>query len=70
MKTFLVACTLVLAVSACGEHPQTIVYKQGEYQGKTDMRPQDNPPWNGDKQAWLNDLRARGQNQNEYKRVN
>ena len=70
MKTLLITGAVALALSACGEYPQTVVYKQGEYQGKADARPYDGPPWNGDKAKWENDIRARGQYQNEYKRVN
>jgi uncharacterized lipoprotein len=69
MKTLLISGALVILLSACGERPQTVVYKQGEYQGKVDAHPYDSPPWNGDKAKWENDIRARGQNQNEYKRT-
>jgi len=69
MKTLLIPAAVAFALSACGEYPQTVHYKQGEYQGKTDARPYDGPPWNGDKAQWEKDIRARGQNQNEYKRA-
>lgn len=69
MKALLISCALALLLTACGEYPQTVVYKQGEYQGKVDARPYDAAPWNGDKAKWENDIRARGQNQNEYKRA-
>jgi hypothetical protein len=70
MKTLLLPAAVAFALSACGEYPQTVVYKQGEYQGKTDARPYDNAAYNGDRAKWENDIRARGQHQNEYKRVN
>jgi hypothetical protein len=70
MKNLLIPAAIACALSACGEYPQTVVYKQGEYQGKADVRAYDNAPWNGDKAQWEKDIRARGQNQNEYKRVN
>lgn len=70
MKTLLLPAALVLLLAACGEYPQTVVYKKGEYQGKADTRPADSAPWNGDKAQWEKDIRARGQNQNEYKRAN
>ena len=70
MKALLIPAALTLLLAACGEYPQTVVYKQGEYQGKADARPYDAAPWNGDKAKWENDIRTRGQNQNEYKRVN
>lgn len=70
MKTVLIPAALAFLLTACGEYPQVVNYKQGEYYGKADVRPYDNPPWNGDKAKWENDIRARGQNQNEYKRAN
>lgn len=70
MKALFISAALALLLSACGEYPQVVNYKQGEYHGKADVRPYDNPPWNGDKAQWEKDIRARGQNQNEYKRVN
>jgi hypothetical protein len=70
MKTLLISGALALLLTACGEYPQTVNYKQGEYQGKTDARPYEAAPWNGDKAQWEKDIRARGQNQNEYKRTN
>jgi hypothetical protein len=69
-KSMLCAALAVSVLTACGEYPQTVVYKQGEYHGKADTRPYDNPPWNGDKAKWENDIHGRNQGQNEYKRVN
>ncbi len=59
----------VLIVSGC-ERAQVITYKQGEYQGKKDSQPWDNAKYAGNKQNWENDMRARNQSQNEYKRTN
>lgn len=67
------AAVLALAVSACGEKPQT----QGA--GKTDANPYTgtgsnfaSPGWKqGDKTSWEQHMRARTQNtQNEYTRTN
>jgi hypothetical protein len=62
-------CVALLAVAGCGERPQVVNYKQGDYQGKPDTPPYKGAPYNGDKQAWENAIRARQQNQNEYKRA-
>ena len=70
MKKLLIPIGLAMLLSACGERPQVIVYRQGVFQGTADTHPSQNPPWNGDHQAWRNDLRARGLKQNEYTRVN
>ena len=59
----------IFGLTACGERPQIVEYKQGKYQGKADTRPSDGPAFKGDKLAWENALRNRNQSQNEYKRV-
>ena len=59
----------VLALAACGERPQVIEYKKGQYQGKSDTRPWESGEFKGDKTAWENALRNRAQAQNEYKRT-
>jgi hypothetical protein len=63
------SCAALLAVAGCGERPQVVNYKQGDYQGKLDTPPYKAAPFNGDRQAWENAIRARQQNQNEYKRA-
>lgn len=59
----------IFGLSACGERPQIVDYKQGKYQGKADTRPWEAAAFKGDKTAWENALRNRNQSQNEYKRV-
>ncbi len=66
----LAATGIACVVSACGERPQVISYKQGTYQGKPDMQPWNNAPFNGDRTKWELALKDRAQTQNEYKRVN
>ena len=73
------AVALALGLSACGEHDQVVVYKQGKYQGKPDGL-----PWNsespiaelrgskwtkGDRASWETDIKARQLTQHEYKRI-
>ena len=65
----LLAVAGTLGLAACGERPQIVEYKQGQYQGKADTRPWEGPAFKGDKVAWENALRNRNQSQNEYKRV-
>ena len=71
-KAITVAAAVVtaLTLTACGERPQDISYKQGVYQGKPDTRAWDNPPFKGDQKAWELALKDRAQTQNEYKRTN
>ena len=71
-RTFaaLAALGIALAMTACGERPQVLTYKQGSYQGKPDMLPWANPPFYGDQNAWDLALKDRAQSQNEYKRAN
>lgn len=63
------AGVLALSVSACGERPQVVNYKQGSYQGKPDTPPYANAPYNNSKDDWERAIRQRQQSQNEYKRI-
>ena len=73
------AIAVAVALSACGEREQVIVYKQGKYQGKPDTKPWENDPainpypgskWDkGDKTGWERAVKARNLAQNEYSRV-
>ena len=72
--------TAALALVACGEKEQVVVYKQGKYQGKPDNRSWDNDPpvaelrggkWNkGDRTSWEESIKQRQLTQNEYQRIN
>jgi hypothetical protein len=69
-----------LALVACGEKEQVVVYKQGKYQGKPDNRSWDNEPpvaelrggkWTkGDRTSWEEAVKQRQLAQNEYQRIN
>ena len=59
----------LLGLSACGGNDTVVVYKQGNYSGKTDSKPWENAAFAGDKAKWEGSIRARGQNQSESKRV-
>ena len=69
-----------LALGACGEKEQVVVYKQGKYQGKPDNRSWDNESpvaelrggkWNkGDRTSWEESIKQRQLTQNEYQRIN
>ena len=65
-----VAALLAIGLSACGERPQVVEYKQGTYSGKPDTPPWDNARFSGNKQAWESAVNERAQSQNEYKRIN
>lgn len=55
---------------ACGEQPQTVSAKPGQSAAKLDDKPYNNDQFKNDRAAWERTLRARADNQNEYKRVN
>lgn len=57
-------------LSACGEQPQTITAKPGQSAAKVDDKPFGAGTLYADRAAWELQLRARADNQNEYKRVN
>jgi len=59
-----------MLLSACGEQPQTIAAKPGQSAAKVDDKPYNNDLFKNDKNAWQLQLKARADNQNEYKRVN
>ena len=63
------SAALAFALAGCGERPQVINYKQGTYQGKPDTPAFANPPFNGNKQQWENEIDNRAKNQNEYVRL-
>ena len=69
IATVTLAAAAAVVLSACGERPQVISYKQGTYQGKPDSPPY-NAQFNGNRQEWENAIRTRNQAQNEYKRTN
>ena len=67
--TVVAGVALALGLAGCGERPQVVQYKQGEYQGKKDQKAWDGAPFNGNKTEWERSIRTRNQNQNEYKRT-
>jgi len=64
MKMFAAMLIGAGLLAGCGEKAQTV----GDYRGKTDAKPYE-ANYGGDKAKWESALRARNQNQNEYKRV-
>lgn len=68
-KLVVAMLTAAVGLSACGDKEGVVVYKQGSYSGKTDGKPWENAAFAGDKAKWENSIRARGQAQNESKRV-
>jgi hypothetical protein len=64
------AISAVLVITACGEKPQTVAVKPGQSAAKEGDKPYQNDQFKGDRAQWERTLRARADNQNEYKRVN
>ena len=68
-----------LALAACGEKEQVVVYKQGKYQGKPDNRSWDSEPlpadfrggkWTkGDRASWEESIKQRQLAQHEHRRI-
>lgn len=75
---FVLGAVVAVGLAGCGEPEQVVVYKQGKYQGKPDMKPWENEPlayesakWTkGDKTSWETQIKQRNLSQNEYKRIN
>ncbi len=70
MSKLIVSLMLVAALYGCGEQPQTILAKPGTSAAKVDDLPYGEGKLFADRNAWQLQLRARADNQNEYKRVN
>ena len=70
MSKLLMALAAVVLVAGCGEQPQTITAKPGTSAAKADDVPYGEGRIFADRNAWQLHLRARADNQNEYKRVN
>jgi hypothetical protein len=64
----MLAAVAAVTLTACGERPQVVQYKQGTYQGKPDTPPYD-AQFKGNRQEWENAIKTRNQGQNEYKRT-
>jgi hypothetical protein len=64
------AISAIFLVTACGEKPQTVAVKPGQSAAKPDDKPYQNDQFKNDRATWERTLRARADNQNEYKRVN
>lgn len=69
LMSMLAAAALLAGLTACGEQPQVISYEQGEYQGKADSQPWDNPVFKGDRAAWEGAIKQRARGQHEYNRI-
>lgn len=70
MSKLLVALMVLGALTGCGEQPQTITAKPGTSAAKADDVPYGEGKLFADRNAWQLQLRARADNQNDYKRVN
>ena len=64
MRTLALMLIAAGLIAGCNEKPQT----GGDSRGKADAKPYETN-FGGDKAKWESTLRARNQNQNEYKRV-
>lgn len=67
--SIILCCAAAGLLAACGESPQVIEYKAGQYQGKADTPPWESAAYGGDKARWESDLRARVGKQNELQRM-
>lgn len=69
MVAVLAAALPVVMAAGCGESQKVTVFKQGQYQGKSDKEPWDNAQFKGDQAAWDKTIKARANGQNEYVRM-
>jgi hypothetical protein len=66
----LCAVAAIFALVGCGEKPQVALNEPGQSAAKPDDKPFGPGTQFADRAAWERSLRARADNQNEYKRVN
>jgi predicted small lipoprotein YifL len=64
------ALAAIFALSGCGEKPQVVAAKPGQSAAKPDDKPYGAGKQFASREEWERSLRARADNQNEYKRVN
>jgi len=72
MNRFCLLLILTLALAACGERQearQARLYGPDAYRIAGDTAAWSNSPFNGDAQAWRNEIDQRARQQNEYQRV-
>jgi hypothetical protein len=72
MKRLYLILGLVLALAGCGEHQETRqarLYGPEAYRIAGDTTAWSNPPFNGDQQAWRQEMDQRARLQNEYQRI-
>ncbi|MGL4233266.1 MAG: hypothetical protein ACRCWJ_18000 [Casimicrobium sp.] len=67
---FILGIASIFFITACGEKPQLVAVKPGTSAAKPDDKPYGAGTQFADRAAWERSLRARADNQNEYKRVN
>lgn len=67
-RVSLIAVSMVLALTACGEIDQTAKTEK-VYAGKKDARASDGAQFGGDKKKWESALAQRSNTQNEYLRT-
>lgn len=70
LRTLFALMIGALVLAGCGEQPQTIAAKPGQSAAKADDKPYGPGTQFANRKAWEVQLRARAENQNEYKRVN
>jgi uncharacterized lipoprotein YajG len=70
MKKLIYPVIVLAMLAGCGEQPQTLAAKPGQSAAKADDLPYGAGASFADRTAWQLQLKARADNQNEYKRVN
>ena len=70
MMRWLLPIAALAVLAGCGETPQIITAKPGTSAARVDDLPYGEGKLFADRNAWQLQLRARADNQNEYKRVN
>jgi len=67
----MIAVASALVLAGCSEPDQSATYNETDrsYSGKTDSRPWEAAPYDGDQAKWERELAQRAANLNEYSRT-
>jgi hypothetical protein len=65
----LAALVIVPVLAACGERPQSVQYRGGEYAGKPDTPAWKSEQFGSDRAEWERQIKARNLKQSEFTRM-
>jgi hypothetical protein len=68
-KTGVAVVLIAAALTACGETPQSVQYRDGKYAGKPDTPAWKSEQFGSDQAQWEREIKARNLKQSEFTRM-